>query len=122
MATQGDNLLEVESLRVSFATEAGAARVLDGVSLSIRPGEIMGLVGESGCGKTTLAHAILGILPGNARHEAGTIRFAGQDLLAMPRRQIEGDDPRPAHHLHPAGPLRLPQSRCSRSARRRWRS
>jgi len=89
VATPGDNLLEVENLRVSFATELGSARVLDGVNLAIRPGEIMGLVGESGCGKTTLANAILGILARNARHEAGSIRFGGEDLLAMPRRQIE---------------------------------
>ena len=89
MASPGDNLLEVESLRVSFATESGTAKVLDGVNLTIRPGEIMGLVGESGCGKTTLANAILGILAKNARHEAGTIRFGGENLLAMARRQIE---------------------------------
>ena len=91
MATPGDNLLEVESLRVSFRTEAGTARVLDGVNLALRAGEIMGLVGESGCGKTTLANAILGILAANARHEAGRIRFAGEDLLTMPRRRMEDE-------------------------------
>jgi peptide/nickel transport system ATP-binding protein len=91
VASPSDNLLEVEGLRVSFATEAGAAKVLDGVNLTIRPGEIMGLVGESGCGKTTLANAILGILAGNARHEAGSIRFGAEDLLAMPRRRIEDE-------------------------------
>jgi peptide/nickel transport system ATP-binding protein len=78
------NLLEVENLFVSFATEAGPARVLDGVNLTIRPGEIMGLVGESGCGKTTLANAILGTIAKNARTAGGTIRFAGEDLLGMP--------------------------------------
>jgi peptide/nickel transport system ATP-binding protein len=91
VALQGNNLLEVENLRVSFATESGVAKVLDGVNLTIRPGEIMGLVGESGCGKTTLANAILGILARNARNEAGTIRFGGEDLLAMPRRRIEDE-------------------------------
>jgi peptide/nickel transport system ATP-binding protein len=87
----GDDLLEVEDLHVSFSTERGAALVLDGVNLTIRPGEILGLVGESGCGKTTLANAILGILPGNGRHEAGHIRFRGADLLAMSRRKV-GDE------------------------------
>ena len=76
---------------MSFATDGGVARVLDGVNLTIRPGEIMGLVGESGCGKTTLANAVLGILARNARHEGGTIRFGGDDLLAMSRRQVEAD-------------------------------
>jgi peptide/nickel transport system ATP-binding protein len=84
----GDSLLEVENLRVSFATTVGSAKVLDGVNIAIRPGEIMGLVGESGCGKTTLANAILGILAANARHVAGTIRFCGEDLLTMPRRRV----------------------------------
>jgi peptide/nickel transport system ATP-binding protein len=79
----------VENLKVSFATDAGAAKVLDGVNLTIRPGEIVGLVGESGCGKTTLANAILGTLAANGRHEGGTIRFHNEDLLSMPRRRIE---------------------------------
>jgi len=88
VATPGDKLLEVENLFVTFATAAGAAKVLDGVNLTIRAGEIVGLVGESGCGKTTLANAILGILAGNARAEAGSIRFGGEDLSAMSRRRM----------------------------------
>ena len=87
----GDNLLEIENLRISFATAAGAAKVLDGVNVAIRPGEIMGLVGESGCGKTTLANAILGILAHNARHQSGTISFQGEDLLAMPGRRMQNE-------------------------------
>jgi peptide/nickel transport system ATP-binding protein len=86
-----DNLLEVENLRVSFATEAGSAKVLDGVNLAMRPGEIVGLVGESGCGKTTLANAILGILARNAQHEGGAILFGGENLLTLPRRRIEDE-------------------------------
>ena len=85
------NILEVENLFVSFATEAGPARVLDGVNLTIRPGEIMGLVGESGCGKTTLANAILGTIAKNARYGGGTIRFAGADLLAMSSLEVARD-------------------------------
>jgi peptide/nickel transport system ATP-binding protein len=77
------NLLEVRNLAISFGTEAGEAHVLDRVNLDIRPGEIMGLVGESGCGKTTLARAVLGILPPNARrHEGGAIGFRGENLLS----------------------------------------
>jgi peptide/nickel transport system ATP-binding protein len=76
-------LLSVRDLSVSFVTEGGVARVLDAVSLSLAPGEIMGLVGESGCGKTTLARAILGALPANANVRGGALIFDGQDLLAI---------------------------------------
>nr|WP_283949561.1 ABC transporter ATP-binding protein [Limobrevibacterium gyesilva] len=73
--------MSVHDLSVSFGTEGGVARVLDQVSLSMRAGEIMGLVGESGCGKTTLARAILGVLPDNALIDSGTLTFDGADLL-----------------------------------------
>ncbi len=84
-------MLEVRDLRIGFATEHGIAHVLDGVNLTLRRGAIMGLVGESGCGKTTLARAILGILPSNARNEGGTIRFDGHDILAMDRGVFDRD-------------------------------
>ena len=84
-----DELLSVRDLRVSFSTENGVARVLDGVNLSIGPGEVVGLVGESGCGKTTLARAILGILPAtSARIHGGSIRFKGEDLLQKDARTL----------------------------------
>ena len=75
-------LLSVRGLRVEFVTDGGVAQVLDGISLDVGPGEVVGLVGESGCGKTTLARAILGILPvGPARIRGGVVRFKGDDLL-----------------------------------------
>jgi len=87
-----DELIAVRGLRVSFASDGGIARVLDGVDLTIGRGEIMGLVGESGCGKTTLARAILGILPRNsARIEAGEIRFAGRALLALDEARLAAE-------------------------------
>ena len=82
-------LLSVRGLSVSFVTEGGVARVLDAVSLSLMPGEIMGLVGESGCGKTTLARAILGALPENASIDDGTLEFDGRDLLTTTQ-QVRG--------------------------------
>ena len=84
-----DELLAVRDLEVSYATERGPARVLDGISLTIAPGEVVGLVGESGCGKTTLARAVLGILPpGASRVHGGEIVFKGRDLLREPARAL----------------------------------
>ena len=78
-------LLSVRGLSVDFVTDGGVAQVLDAISLELGPGEVVGLVGESGCGKTTLARAILGILPGAARIRGGEVRFKGADLLREDR-------------------------------------
>jgi peptide/nickel transport system ATP-binding protein len=88
-------LLAVEDLSLGFATEAGFASILDGASLSIDRGQVLGLVGESGCGKTTLARAILGVLPTEtARITAGRVLFEGTDLLtadpAVVNRTVRG--------------------------------
>jgi peptide/nickel transport system ATP-binding protein len=76
-------VLSVQGLQVAIGKGAHAANVLRGVSLEIRPGEVRGLVGESGAGKSMLGRAVLGLLPANATITAGTITFAGRDLLAM---------------------------------------
>jgi len=88
-------LLAVEDLSLGFATEAGFASVLDRVNLSIDRGRVLGLVGESGCGKTTLARAILGVLPPeSARITGGRVLFRGSDLLtadpALVNRTVRG--------------------------------
>ena len=76
------DLLSVRGLRLRFESEQGPVEVLDHVNLAIARGQVVGLVGESGCGKTTLARAILGILPaGAARIRGGEVRFKGKDLL-----------------------------------------
>src|SRR5512146_2102018 len=75
-------LLEVEDLHVHFHTFAGTAKVLDGISFSLDEGDTLGLVGESGCGKSMTAQAIIGLLPRPpAEVVRGTIRFGGEDLL-----------------------------------------
>jgi peptide/nickel transport system ATP-binding protein len=82
-------LLAVRGLRVDFGTDRGPAQVLDGITLDVGRGEVVGLVGESGCGKTTLARAILGILPeGAARIRGGEVRFKGTDLLRQDPRVV----------------------------------
>jgi peptide/nickel transport system ATP-binding protein len=85
-----DLLLDVRGLKIGFDTDRGLARVLDQVNFQIGRGEIVGLVGESGCGKTTLARAILGILPKNATRSGDSeIVFDGADLLQMGPQDLE---------------------------------
>ncbi|MCC7274079.1 MAG: ABC transporter ATP-binding protein [Alphaproteobacteria bacterium] len=82
-------LLEVQDLKLGFRTEGGLARVLDGVNFRIDAGQVMGLVGESGCGKTTLARAVLGVLPHHAAQiDRGRILFRGTDLLGADPRMV----------------------------------
>jgi ABC-type glutathione transport system ATPase component len=82
-----DALLQVENLTVQYCPQG--APEIDGVSFAIAPGEVVGLVGESGCGKTTLAFSLLRLLPSSARIASGSIRFRGQELTALSERQLE---------------------------------
>ncbi|GAA4901061.1 dipeptide/oligopeptide/nickel ABC transporter permease/ATP-binding protein [Tessaracoccus lubricantis] len=75
-------LLVVENLSISFPSAHGDVEIVDNVSFTVRPGETMGLVGESGCGKSITSMAIMGLLPDTAKIE-GSVRFAGQELLTM---------------------------------------
>jgi peptide/nickel transport system ATP-binding protein len=75
--------LELEDLEVAYRVRGVWRRVLRGVSLRVGQGESFGLVGESGCGKSTAAFAALRFLPRNGRVSSGSIRVGGQDLLAM---------------------------------------
>jgi len=75
-------LLDVRDLRVRLETARGPADALRGVSFSLRRGETLGLIGESGCGKSMTALALLGLLPQGARL-SGSIRFAGQELVGL---------------------------------------
>jgi peptide/nickel transport system ATP-binding protein len=75
--------LEIDDLHVDYKVRGTWKQVLRGVSLEIAPGESFGLVGESGCGKSTAAYAALKYLPRNGRVSSGSIRVAGEDLLAM---------------------------------------
>ena len=87
-------LLDVRGLATSFATEDGAFNAVDGVSFSIEAGKTLGLVGESGCGKSVTALSIMGLISAPGRIAAGQILFEGADLLRLaPRamRDIRGN-------------------------------
>ncbi len=87
-------LLRIEALRVTFRTPEGPGTAVDGVDLAVAAGETLGVVGESGCGKSVTALAVLGLLAvPPARIEGGAIRFDGRDLLRLgeeERRRIRG--------------------------------
>jgi peptide/nickel transport system permease protein len=84
-----DALLSIEHLSVEFATSRGAARVVDDVSLSIRPGETVGLVGESGSGKTVTSLSVMRLVPSPpGQIVAGSIFFEGRDLLDLSFKQM----------------------------------
>jgi oligopeptide transport system ATP-binding protein len=80
-------LLEVEDLKVEFHTRYGVAQAVNGVSFTLQEGETLGILGESGCGKSVTAQAIMGILDTPpAQVAGGSIRFRGVDLLTMDER------------------------------------
>ncbi len=79
--------LRIENLRVHYRVTAGYLKAVDGVSLEVRPGEAIGLVGESGCGKSTVAKAILRLLPEDARVD-GRILLDGDDVLTMSAKEL----------------------------------
>ncbi|MBC8089918.1 MAG: ABC transporter ATP-binding protein [Phycisphaerae bacterium] len=87
--TAGAPLLAVNGLRVYFATPEGVARAVDGVSFTVAAGETVGLVGESGCGKSVTALSLLRLVPPPGRIESGSsIRFDGKDLATLPAEQL----------------------------------
>jgi oligopeptide/dipeptide ABC transporter ATP-binding protein len=108
-----DALLEVRDLRVEYARGTGAIRVLDGVNFVIHPGESLGVVGESGVGKTVLVRAILGLLDPPWRVVSGSVHYRGENLLAQPEsalrhlrgREIALTTHEPRKHLNPVATI-----------------
>jgi len=84
-------LLQIDNLKTFFHSRRGLAKAVDGISLQVDEGEVVGIVGESGCGKSVLALSILKLLPmPPAFFEDGRILFMGQDLLASSRETLMG--------------------------------
>jgi peptide/nickel transport system ATP-binding protein len=82
-------LLDIRALSVEYLTTRGPVKAVDGVSFSIKPGEVLGLAGESGSGKSTIAHAILRILRPPALITGGQVLFSGHDTLEMQDAELE---------------------------------
>ena len=94
MRTQAPPILSVHDMRVGYRTPRGVVIAVDGVTIEIAEGEAVGLVGESGCGKTTLGRAIVGVLPEEGFVE-GRVEIGGRDFTALPRderRRMRGEE------------------------------
>jgi peptide/nickel transport system ATP-binding protein len=125
-------LLEVQDLRIRLQTQRGPADAVRGIGFSLERGQTLGLVGESGCGKSITVQALMGLLPPTAQ-VTGSIRFEGQELVGLPEkgyRQLRGDRmgmifQEPMTALNPvhtigrqvAEPLRLHRGLSAREAR-----
>jgi len=81
-------LLELRELRTHFHTEQGIARAVDGVSFTVEPGEAVGLVGESGCGKSVTALSVMRLIQKPGKIVGGEILFEGKDLVSLPSREM----------------------------------
>jgi ABC-type dipeptide/oligopeptide/nickel transport system ATPase component len=79
----GEILLQIRDLRTSFYTHDGVVKAVDGVSFEVRRGEILGLVGESGCGKSVTSLSILRLISPPGKIDGGEILFEGRDLLGL---------------------------------------
>ncbi|MDX6482009.1 MAG: oligopeptide transport system ATP-binding protein [Gaiellaceae bacterium] len=82
-------LLEVDDLRTYFRSRRGDVHAVDGISFSVEKGKTLGIVGESGCGKSVTALSIMRLLSDNARIVSGEVRFDGRDLIRLPERELE---------------------------------
>lgn len=87
-ASSSDALLSVRDLTVAFERDGAETPVVTGVSFDVLPGQALGILGESGCGKSVTARSVLGLLPGNGRVIDGTITFEGRDLVGLSRAEL----------------------------------
>jgi len=92
----GDALLEIKNLKLDFLTEEGTVEALDNVNVTVNKGEIHGLIGETGCGKSVTSLTTLGLLDDNARIRGGEVLYKGENLLELKegslRKRIRGNE------------------------------
>jgi peptide/nickel transport system ATP-binding protein len=90
---RGEPLLSVEALSLHYRTRGGAVRAVDGVSFDVKRGEALVILGESGCGKSSLARALMRLLPRNLAHHGGRVRLGDTLISALPderfRREVQ---------------------------------
>jgi len=89
MSLHHDPILDIRDLRVAYGAAANPVEAVRGASLTVHGGEVLGLVGESGCGKTTLAFAAIGHVSPGGRITQGAVTFHGQDLFALAPRELQ---------------------------------
>ncbi|MFO1268531.1 MAG: ABC transporter ATP-binding protein [Rubrivivax sp.] len=85
-----DHRIDIESLRVELGSDAGIVRAIDGLRMTLQRGETFALVGESGCGKSMTALALMRLLPESGHVAAGSVRLDGEDLLDLPEAAMRG--------------------------------
>jgi len=81
-------ILSVEDLSVSFGGSRGSAKILEGIEFELYPGEVLALVGETGCGKSVTAKSLLDLIPQLSRNRSGRVAFNGRDLLDLSSREL----------------------------------
>jgi len=86
--TQQEPILSVEDLTVSFEGSRGVVRILEGIDFTLYAGEVLALVGETGCGKSVTAKSLLDLIPQLSRHRTGRVSFEGTDLLKLSNREL----------------------------------
>jgi peptide/nickel transport system ATP-binding protein len=85
----GTPLLEIKNLQVGFQTQNGLVPAVNGIDITLMPGQTLAIVGESGSGKSTTAHAIINLLPGSGRITGGEVLFEGRDLTRLDEKGLE---------------------------------